>query len=215
MSSSGVTLLPLLYLGNLPYWACLYNCGDIALDDQEIYPKGTFRNRCQLLGSQGMMRLSIPLRSGKHAGQPYREVRTDEGRSWQRQHWQSIKTCYGRAPFFSHYAEKLESLFRQEFPSLWLWNLTLFRLIAGWLNLEMKEPFLLSQIVPSPIIFNDWRRAFSDRPQQRYSLPGFHSVPYPQVFGHAGDFNPAGSILDLLFCQGPYAGRILRRMAAP
>ena len=110
MDDNHPLILPVFYLGNIQYWSKLVHQKYIIFNDIENYPKGSFRNRCYIVSSQGLLRLSIPLVGGKHAGQKYTEVKIDQQENWQKKHWQSIGTCYGSAPFFHHYAEKLRTM---------------------------------------------------------------------------------------------------------
>jgi hypothetical protein len=111
MDDNHALILPVFYLGNIQYWSKLVHQKYIIFNDIENYPKGSFRNRCHIVSSQGLLRLSIPLVGGKHAGQKYTEVKIDQKENWQKKHWQSIGTCYGSAPFFHHYAEKLRTIY--------------------------------------------------------------------------------------------------------
>jgi hypothetical protein len=125
MGDNHALILPVFYLGNIQYWSKLVHQKNIIFNDVENYPKGSFRNRCHIVSSQGLLRLSIPLVGGKHAGQKYTEVKIDQKENWQKKHWQSLCTCYGSAPFFHHYADKLQAIYNRPFMYLWEWNLSL------------------------------------------------------------------------------------------
>ena len=75
MVDNHALILPVFYLGNIQYWSKLVHQKNIIFNDVENYPKGSFRNRCHIVSSQGILRLSIPLVGGKHAGQKYTEVK--------------------------------------------------------------------------------------------------------------------------------------------
>ena len=42
------------------------------------------------------------------------EVRIDYGQKWLNNHWRTIRSAYGKAPFFEHYCEDLEKVLVQE-----------------------------------------------------------------------------------------------------
>lgn len=210
MDNNQPILLPLLYLGNIQYWSKLMNHNVIVFNDLEHYPKGTFRNRCYIGSSQGFLRLSIPLVGGKHAGQKYTEVKIDKNENWQKQHWQSICTCYGSAPFFHHYAEKLKVIYEKPFYHLWEWNLNLTKLVMEWLELD-RQNFTLLSSNEKEINYFDLSQFFSPKPRFNKSDEHWKIITYPQIFERTLGFLPNCSILDLIFCQGPYALNILRK----
>lgn len=209
MEQEKATILPLLYLGNIQYWTKLVHPSTIIINDFENYPKGSYRNRCHILSSHGLLRLSIPLLSGKHAGQKYKEVKIDNKENWQKTHWQSICSCYGSAPFFQHYEEKLKRYYHQPYQLLWDWNLELTMELLQWIKGEdLNIKFLTKE--ENYYSKNDLTHFFSPKP--RFINPDFEwqSIEYPQVFENKVGFISNGSILDLVFCQGPYAIQTLR-----
>lgn len=210
MGDNQALILPVFYLGNIQYWSKLVHQGNIIFNDVENYPKGSFRNRCHIVSSQGLLRLSIPLVGGKHAGQKYTQVKIDQQENWQKKHWQSLCTCYGSAPFFHHYAEKLYDIYNQPFIYLWEWNLNVTKMIISMLQINPHDiRFLSDGNLLEPVL--DLSQFFSPKP--RFNLPdnAWISIEYPQVFESTLGFLPNTSILDLIFCQGPYALNILRK----
>ena len=61
----------------------------IVLEAHENYQKGSYRNRCHILGANGLQRLSLPLAKGKNNQLNIREVQLSHEQDWPRQHWQS------------------------------------------------------------------------------------------------------------------------------
>jgi len=210
MDKNQPLLLPLLYLGNIQYWSKLINHDCFILNDAEHYPKGTFRNRCHLGSSQGVLRLSIPLVGGKHAGQNYTEVSIDQNENWQKHHWQSICTCYGSAPFFHHYAAKLKVIYETPSSNLWEWNLHLTKLIMSWLEIDKRKCTLLSEN-ENATNYLDLSQFFSPKPRFNKADEYWKVITYPQIFERTLGFLPNCSILDIIFCQGPYALNILTK----
>jgi hypothetical protein len=149
----------------------------------EHYQKGSFRNRCHIAGPNGVQRLSIPLVKGKHNQMPIKEVRIAYDEPWQVRHWRSIRTAYGNAPYFEHYADDLAPHYEKHYTFLFDLNLELLRLVLqqklGW----QGEIVLSTSYIPADLP--------KDLPQQ-----------YPQVFEDKHGFLPDLSILDLLFCCG-------------
>jgi hypothetical protein len=210
MGDNHALILPVFYLGNIQYWSKLVHQKNMIFNDVENYPKGSFRNRCHIVSSQGLLRLSIPLVGGKHAGQKYTEVKIDQQENWQKKHWQSLCTCYRSAPFFHHYADKLQALYNQPFIYLWEWNLSLTKMILSMLPIEEPDiRFLSEESVSEPML--DLSTFFSPKPRFNLTDNAWINIAYPQVFENTLGFLPNASILDLIFCQGPYALNVLRK----
>jgi hypothetical protein len=210
MDDNQALILPVFYLGNIQYWSKLVHQKNIIFNDIENYPKGSFRNRCYIVSSQGLLRLSIPLVGGKHAGQKYTEVKIDQQENWQKKHWQSISSCYGSAPFFHHYGEKLHAIYERPVIYLWEWNLKLTKMILSMLPIELPDiRFLSDGEVSEPNL--DLSPFFSPKPRFNLSDDAWNNIEYPQVFENTLGFLPNASILDLIFCQGPYALNVLRK----
>lgn len=179
----------------------------IVIEAQENYKKGSYRNRCMIASANGPLRLSVPLLKGKHQQSPIREVEVDNRRDWQRIHWQSIRSAYGRAPFFEFYADAFHDLYQQSFQYLWDWNWALLQELLQALQLPLPsftEEY--AKVLPPGTL--DFRDRIS--PKKDYVLDHtFRPQPYPQVFEDRHEFLPNLSALDLLFCAGPEARRYL------
>jgi hypothetical protein len=185
----------------------------VFLEAHEHYQKGSYRNRCHLAGPNGLLRLSVPLEKGKHQQTPIREVGIAYRQPWHRQHWQSIRTAYGNAPFWEYYAPDFESILTDPPELLWDLNLALLQAILRALQwnprLELTEQYTpLLPSLSSPLPHPDQRPL-----AQVKSDPPFHFPSYPQVFTEKHGFLPNLSILDLLFCQGPAAALYLAQLA--
>lgn len=182
----------------------------LRLEACDHFQKKSGRNRCTILSSYGPVRLSIPLEKGKHQQMPYREVRIAQSEPWNRTHWRTIRSCYGRAPFFDHFADDLAHMYNQPDELLWDWNIRLLR----WLlhQLQLPEDIELSTEwqakLPDDIL--DLRQLEDQVPLP--PIPETATTPYPQVFEDRHGFTGGLSILDLLFCAGPQARMILREM---
>jgi hypothetical protein len=189
-------------------WACRADI--LWLEACEHYQKGSYRNRCYIAGPNGIQRLSIPLQKGKNRQMPIREVRIASDTSWQRLHWRSIRTAYGRAPFFEHYADEVFRFFEKPYTFLFDLNVE----IAHFLGQKMKwtaairptEGYLPREACTEQSPLLDLRGKIA--PGQVPALP---LQPYPQVFEDRFGFLADLCALDLLFCQGPYASDCLYR----
>ncbi|MFM7400094.1 MAG: WbqC family protein [Bacteroidota bacterium] len=158
--------------------------GELVLEAHEHFQKGSWRNRCEIAGPNGRQLLSIPLVKGKNNKMPVRDVRIAYDEPWQRQHWRSIRTAYGSAPFFEHYAHELTAFYEKKYVFLFD------------LNLELIEFVLLQKMKwPGMIQLTDVYQPFTPRPT-------VITPRYPQVFEDKNGFLPDLSVLDLLMCAG-------------
>lgn len=180
------------------------------IDAHEHYVKRSWRNRTHLVGPNGLIRLSIPLRKGKNQQMPIREVRIAWEGDWARAAWKTIRSAYGRAPFFEHYADELEALFAERRDTLFDYNMMWIEALAALLGLRL-DIRLTDRWYPVPADeFLDLRPLLGPRVPLAAD-PAFRPVPWPQVFAERHGFLPNLSVLDLLFCCGPESPSILRR----
>lgn len=186
--------LPTAYLPPLSWCAAFWNSDTLVLEACETYQKGSWRNRCRIAGPNGVQLLSIPLEKGKNNKMPVREVRIACGEPWQRQHWRSITTAYGNAPYFEHYADDLRPFYHKNFEFLFDFNLNLLEMVCRKMDWQ-GDIAPSAQFLPEPL------------------PPEGEAIRYPQVFEEKHGFIPDLSVLDLLFCCGKQGGEILKKQA--
>jgi hypothetical protein len=196
------------FLPSIEYFCALSRYEDIQLDVHEHYVKQSYRNRLYLLAVHGVERHTIPL-TGKHGKVPISEVRIDYSVRWQANLWRTIQSAYAHAPFFEHYRDDLHSVLSST-PALLLdlnWEmLSLCLKWLGWNKMITMSPAYLTETDR-----DDLRNVISDK-KDFQSRPFLHIVPYRQVFGNT--FVPNLSLLDLVCCVGPDAGRYISVGAA-
>lgn len=204
-------LLELHYLPSIQYVSKLFQYPNVILEQQENYSKGSYRNRCHLASSMGLLRLSLPLAGGKNQQQPIREVKLKYDEPWQSQHWTAIKSAYGKSPFFEHYEHRFLPIFQKKYEYLWDWNRELLQVIMNIISLEKNikltdefEKELTDEIV-------DFRNKISPKKNNQEEDLDFKQAKYVQVFEAENGFLPNLSILDLIFCTGPEAIIYLER----
>lgn len=199
-------LMPMLYLPPVSYMALLYTAGDVCIEAHENYIKSTYRNRCEIMGANGVIELSIPLLGGRDHHQPYRDTQIAYTGDWQHRHRMSIMSCYGSAPFFEHYMPHLEPFYEKQFTHLFEFNKELLLLIIRLMKLEVKLNYT-DAYEAQPIGMTDMRKAF----KPGVAIDNVTSVPYMQVFESINDSHSL-SCLDLLFNEGPQSKEILKQM---
>jgi WbqC-like protein family len=197
--------------------------------------KGSYRNRCHIAGANGLQVLSVPLRrNGKDAiesskdsiknglnnvknGADNIENDTDDIRSiknvrisydvdWQKQHWRTLQTAYGSAPFWDFYAPVFERFFHQRFDYLLDYNVEILKAIFKLLKIEKTVNISLSTTYESIYTEgSDLRNTL--HPKTPHPA---NAVPYSQLFNDRYAFMPHLSILDVLFCCGNQSLSILK-----
>ena len=203
-------LTELQYLGSVDYYATMLAHQQVVFEQHEHYTKRTYRNRCHILGANGVLKLGIPLQKGKNQQQSIRQTTIAYTNAWHRQHWRSIASAYGNAPFFEFYKDELEAIFESQTTSLFDFNLKLTELIIELLQLEIDYSFseTYQKTLAEDLI--DGRNLFL--PIKQKTIKNIEAVSYPQVFEEKYGFVPNLSILDLMFCQGPSSYQVLEEM---
>jgi hypothetical protein len=201
---------PLCYLPSIEFFALQMNSERFVIEQHENFIKSTYRNRCSLAGANGRLDLSIPIKGGKDHHARYRDVRINNTDKWQRSHWQSIISCYGRSPYFEYYDYQLKPLFDKEQEFLFDFNLALLHLLNKMIKLPAEVQ--LTALYEDKSCFNlDLRTAF--KPSKTIISDQYLFTPpvYTQCFGPKYPFIPNLSILDLLFAEGPRTKTIIQQ----
>ena len=176
-----MTILPLAYLPSVEYIAHLLR-EECVIDLGEHFIKRSERNRTR---------------------QPMREVRLDYSKRWPHQHWLSLVSAYRSSPYFDHYAERFEPLYRAPGDLLAEFNLALLRTLLeaakAPCRLRLSEHYVEAQ--PGDVDL---------RPKHREG-PAFEAEPYIQVFSDRMPFVANLSFIDLLFAEGPQAAAVAAR----
>ncbi len=194
--------IELHYLPTLAYFQAIGAAGSVTLEASESYQKQTFRNRATILTSQGLLDLVVPIKKGRRH-QPIREVEHELSSGWNEHHWRSICTAYGKAPFFDHYAPRIEAILAQPPDRLYDLNRQLLTVCLAALGWQVPISDCESFLPLNSGLEGDFRGRFS--PEGVLPVP---IEPYPQLFGN--EFAKQVSLLDALFCTGPQASLLLR-----
>jgi hypothetical protein len=193
------TLVETQYLPPIDLFSQLSDSQAIVIESCENYQKRSFRNRCDIATANGIQTLTIPLESGKNAQQSIRDVKISTTERWQAQHWQAIRSAYGRAPYFEHYVDYLLPFYEKNYTFLFDFNQDLFLVLTKLL--KINTPISLTDVYEktySSESYIDLRNKMRDRTQPLSTA----FKKYPQVFEDRHGFLPNLSSLDLLFCMG-------------
>lgn len=194
------------YFGTINYIKTLFLFSNIKIEQYESYQKMSFRNRCMVAGSNGVVHLSVPLEKGRGQKELMKDVRISHSANWQVQHWRTIESCYSRSPFFEFYRDAVWGLLEKKETFLLDMNMR----ILEWVKSTLKFPGKL-------VLTEEYQKTYPpDTIDLRNTmLPKNYQVSetglrYTQVFEDRIGFVPNLCILDLLFCCGPNAKTILK-----
>jgi hypothetical protein len=194
------------YLPSIAYFAAVHSANSITLEKHENYTKQTYRNRCHIVSSQGKEKLIVPLTS-KHGKVLITDVRIDYDQKWLNNHWRGIRSAYGKAPFFEYYQDDLEKVLFRKPQFLYDLNLDLLSMCLKWLKFGMTIKESESYVKTPSLDVLDLRSALNPKNEENLQH-FFQPATYHQVFGNT--FVKNASIIDLIFCEGPEAARIVQ-----
>jgi hypothetical protein len=196
-------VFPALYNGPLNYYARLVNQQEILLEQHDSYIKQTYRNRCLVMGPNGLITLSIPVKRAKGTKTRMRDIRIDYDSNWNRIHWRSLAASYASSPYFEYLADELQPVYDSRFTFLLDLNQQLLEHTLGFMGLEI--PVTRSTEFTPLESAMDPRHFIHPKKDQAVEDPGFLPREYQQVFSDRLGFHPNLSILDLIFNVGPEA----------
>jgi hypothetical protein len=199
------------YLPSIAYFAAISRSDTILLERYEYFIKQTYRNRCRLNTANGELDLIVPVTS-KHGKVVITDVRLDFTQKWLNNHWRTVQSAYGKAPFFEYYGHDLHEALFKKVGFLYELNYMLLSMCLNWLQWDMpiKETKYYTQEASNDVL--DLRSAVNPKKSdQVYEF--YYPVMYNQVFGST--FVENLSLIDLVFCVGPGAGKIVRDSAIP
>lgn len=195
-------ILPTSYFGSIAYFKELAQHKIVLIEAKEHFPKQTYRNRCDIVGGDGIMSLSIPTKRSNGSKTPTEDVILSDEENWRVRHWRSITSAYQSAAFFDYYSIEVEELLFSKEKSLLEFNTEITKRIVQWLDLKtqvnLTDDF-------HPIIEDDFRLTLSGKDSFQKIKPS----PYIQVFPGVSNFKESLSILDAIFCEGPLARNLL------
>jgi hypothetical protein len=202
-------VFPALYNGPINYYARLVRESEVVLEQYDSYLKQTYRNRCMIMGPNGLMTLSIPV-IHKHGVKPLlKDVQIDYDSNWNKNHWKSLVASYASSPYFEYLSDELAPFYEKKFSFLIDLNHQLTNFILQQLGkaIAVKRSENFTEIVG----VQDPRYFIHPKKSQAKLDPGFLPEAYHQVFADRLGFRSNLSILDLLFNVGPAALSYLER----
>ena len=202
-------LLSTAYLPPIQYFCKLINNDEILIESNEHFNKQSYRNRCRILGPNGVQSLSIPI--ARHSGKEtlIKDITIDYSMSWQANHFRSILTAYKSSPYYDYYIDELAAFYENKEKYLFDYNYkimqVLFKLIQINPDIKFTEVF---EKFPEATL--DYRNSIHPKVRMRVQDDNFYPEEYTQVFAEKHEFQKNLSILDLLMNEGPMTIQILK-----
>lgn len=194
-------LLSTAYLPNIQYLSKVIGAEQVVIESQEHYLKQSFRNRCEVLTTNGVLPLTIPVERTLQGKIPIKEIRIDYQQDWQTLHWRTMETAYRSSPFFEYYSDDLKEFYQTQEKFLFDFNA---KLLSKVLELIGIRPTIQYTTKYEAVVEHgvDYRNSISPKSRLQQADPFFTPTPYYQVFREKMDFQPNLSILDLLCNEG-------------
>ena len=205
-------------------------CDEYVIFDSVQYARRHWHNRNRIVTAHGVQWLTIPVVSKGRFDQSIAEVEVSE--PWAEQHWRSIALAYKRAPYFSELSPMVENWFKEagQLPLLTEINELFLRGICAHMGIKTK----ITRDTEYPAngrqterLLGITRAAGADHylsgpsakdylDESMFEAAGtkvtwMNYANYPEYKQLHGGFDPAVTILDLMFNTGPDALRYLNR----
>lgn len=188
-------LIEIQCFGNYIFWYDLFRYNSLYWEANEHFQKKGFRNRYQVLGAQGVLTLSVPIIGGRENKEVIREIKINNAKNWQRDHWRTLVSCYNKSPFFYHYCDGIKPLYQKTYNWLWDFDLECFEKIATFLKFNPDTHLTRSFEKLATDVYYDLRGTLTTGTRLQVI-----QQPYFQTFGDT--FQKNICILDILFNLG-------------
>lgn len=198
-------LSELHYFPNVFFLRELCKADSVIIEASENFEKQTLRNRTQILTAQGVLDLTIPIQ--KNESKHIKDIKIDDTQRWRTVHWRSIKTAYGKSPYFEHYADKIEAMIMTKSAYLFEFNMLILTNCLFLLKIKKEINYnLIYQKSYFDVEILDIRnKNLPIKHQNEYSLES--KSKYYQSFGNR--FVDNLSIIDLILNEGTNSKQIL------
>lgn len=186
-------LLPTAYLPPIYYFSLLLKSETVFIEQHEHFIKQTYRNRCDILSSNGTLSLSIPLQ--KNADKEIiSEKKISYVENWQIKHWRAITSAYKNSAYFEYFEDEFKPFYFEKHEFLLEYNTALTKLILH--IIRRKKDLQFTTEFKKDFNGLDLRNSLTEKPETR------NKKQYYQVFGDKFGFMSNLSVIDLLFNKG-------------
>lgn len=198
-------LISTAYLPSIAYMAILAQNESVAIEQQETFPKQTFRNRAVIATGNGLQTLTVPIirTQGNHTRTEELGISYQE--PWQIRHWRAIVSAYSAAPYFLYYRDDIEKVLMRQHDRLIDLNDALLQMLMKKMKISCNIDYTQDYYAENSMGITDLRLSLTNKHSQATTpLPS-----YSQVFEERFGFQTNLTVLDLLFNMGPEAKNYL------
>ena len=184
------------YLPSLEYMSLLLQHPALLFEVEENFPKQTFRNRCLILGANGVERLTVPVIHISGQKIKTKDTKIDYSQNWVKQHKGAFQAAYGNAPYYEYFEPYLDQIFAKK------------RFFLVDLNIDLLS--FVYRILDVPLVYEKTQEFGVNNETSEYDQISakkdwttrsiYQNRSYRQCFGT--EFVPNLSILDLLMNHG-------------
>lgn len=201
----------------------------VLYDDMQ-YTRRDWRNRNRIKTRQGPAWLTIPVEAKGKFLQKIRETRVTDG-DWAETHWRTLVHSYSKAPFFRDYENTIEKAYQAaaQMDLLSDINRHFLELLSGLLGISAvfrwssefdlkdgkteKLVGICEQLGAKRYLSGPAAKAYMDESLFEHagiSVEYMDYSGYPEYEQLYPPFDPAVSVLDLLFMKGPEARSFMK-----
>ena len=189
------------YLPNISYMSWIVSQRQVAFVTDNTYQKQTYRNRTEIYGANGKLKLTIPIvHTKKQSRQTDKAVAINYDNNWQKDHWRSLEAAYRSSPFFEFYEDDFQPFYYRHFDKLMDFNIELIKKILLLLDSDII-------LLPEKKADKEFSDLIIAKKVNKIEIPQYH-----QVFQSKHGFINNLSVLDLLFNLGPQSLEYLIRL---
>lgn len=194
-------LVDLYFLPPTAFFKEILSFETVEIETESHFVKQTYRNRCHVLGANGIQAITIPVDKSKKK-QYYKDVKINYTENWISKNNTTLKSAYANSPFFDHYHVYFQDIIMKKYDFLYDLNFELMNLCLKILQ-EERIIFKTSSFNLTYKGEMDFREVHTNKKKQINDWSHDDITSYQQVFGK--EFVPNLSIIDLIFCEGPMA----------
>jgi len=197
--------LSISYFPPVQYFTKILKFAKVIIEQNENFIKQSYRNRCEIYGTNGKQCLSIPIVKNHNVKTAIKDVKISYDTNWVKLHVKSIESAYRSAPFYEFYADEIISILQSGPVFLFDFNYEILNNLLQLLEIEKEIEF--SQEYKTEIL-NDFR--YQIHPKDKTNDNTFDPQFYQQVFTEKHGFIANLSIIDVIFNLGPQAVSYLK-----
>lgn len=196
--SNPSSVFPTAYLPPVSYFTLAKESKQLSIEAHEHYVKQSIRNRAYILSANGVQALTVPIKRNKDLRITSSQAEIDYKTSWQQNHLRSIRSAYGKAPYFDYYYPGIEQIILTPFDKIIELNTALTAYILNKVKLDIPMSKTENYV---PEYEKDYRNIFT----KDGKVPQIKHKAYIQAFCDRFDFTDNLSSIDLLFNTGTEA----------